>query len=175
MQYNHIKSFSILLFLSTAFLLNAQRVIPPTDSLHIIGQVKMPVHYSLSDLDHFPKTKLPDQLIYNQKGEIKDTLTKLEGVALKTILEKVEFQVEKPKELNEFYFVFIASDGYKVVFSWNEIYNTAVGDQCYVVTSSEGKALAQMEDRILFISSADIKTGRRHIKGLHRIEVKRVE
>ena len=151
------------------------RVVPTTDSLHITGQIKTPIHFSLSDLDHLPKTNLPDQLIYNQKGEIKDTLTQLQGVPLKTILEKAEFLVEKPKELNEFYFIFIASDGYKVVFSWNEIFNTVVGDQCFFITSLAGKTMSDIQDHILFISTGDMKAGRRVVRGLEKIKVKRVE
>ena len=165
----------LLFFLSLAFHILAQRVITPTDSLHLTGQVKKTIHYSLSDLDHFPKTNLPDQLIYNQKGEIKDTLTHLQGVPLKSILEKAEFAVDKLKQLNEFYFIFIASDDYKVVFSWNEIFNTAIGDQCYFITSLNGKTMTDIQDHILFISTGDKTTGRRVVRGLDRIEVKRVE
>jgi len=169
------KSLPLFIAFTLTIHLSAQRVIPPTDSIHIIGQVKTPNHFSVSDLDLLPKTKLPDQLIYNQKGEIKDTLTQLQGVPLKTVLEKAEFQVEKPKELNEFYFIFIASDGYKVVFSWNEIFNTIIGDQCYIISSLEGKTMSDIQDHILFISTGDLKTGRRVVRGLDRIKVKRVD
>jgi hypothetical protein len=173
---NYLKgSLPFFIALTLSLHLSGQRVIPPTDSLHVIGQVKMPIHYSISDLDQFPKSNLPDQLIYNQKGDIKDTLTQLFGVPLKSILEKAEFLVEKPKELNEFYFIFQALDGYKVVFSWNEIFNTTVGEQCYIITSAEGKTKTDIQDHILFISTGDLKTGRRIVRGLDRIEVKRVE
>ncbi|MFM7400213.1 MAG: molybdopterin-binding protein, partial [Bacteroidota bacterium] len=73
------------------------------------------------------------------------------------------------------YFVFVASDGYKVVFSWNEIYNTATGNQSFILTELKGSILANLEQRILFISTADEKTGRRYVKGLQRIEVRRAE
>lgn len=56
-------------------------------------------------------TALKDQIIYNQKGEIKDTLTGMTGVPLKTLLSSIHYDYTKPKELNEFYFLFIASDG----------------------------------------------------------------
>ena len=173
---NHHKITLPLFFAITlAINVSAQRIITPTDSLHIIGQVKSPLHYSITDFDHFPKTNLPDQVIYNQKGEIKDTLTNLQAVSLKSILEKTDFAVEKPKQLNEFYFVFIASDNYKVVFSWNEIFNTPVGDQCYFITSLDGETLSGIQDHILFISTGDKTTGRRVVRGLDRIEVKSVE
>jgi hypothetical protein len=43
----------------------------------------------------------------------------VKGVLLKDILIKVEIDAETPKVLSEYYFVCIASDNYKVVFSWN--------------------------------------------------------
>jgi hypothetical protein len=38
-----------------------------------------------------------------------------------------------------------------------------------------GKKLKDLEQRIMFISAADLKAGRRYIKGLEKIEVKRIE
>ena len=126
-------------------------------------------------LDSFPKQALKDQMIYNHNGEIKDTIKNTKGVLLKTVLSKIEFLYDKPKELNEFYFVFVASDGYKIVFSWNEIYNTPVGDNLFLITESDGKKLKDIAQRIIVTSMGDLKSGRRFIKGLARIEVKRIE
>lgn len=153
----------------------AQRTIPSTDSIRVTGNIKQLVTLTLADLDTFPTTTIPDQIIYNHNGEIKDTLTGLHGIPLKTLLAATEYIYDKPKELNEYYFVFIASDDYTVVFSWNEIYNTTAGDRFYIVTEKEGKRLREMEERIVFMSTADLKTGRRYIKGLDRIEVRRIE
>lgn len=153
----------------------AQRNIPPTESFQIFGQVKNPTTFQLADLDTFPKTVIKDQIIYNHKGEIKDTLTGMTGVSLKTLLTTIQYSYEKPRDLNEFYLVFIASDGYKVVLSWNEIYNTETGNYFFIVTAMEGKKLSALEQRIMFLSTADLKSGRRYIKGLSKIEVKRVE
>ncbi len=153
----------------------AQRNISPTESITISGKIKQEIRYSLSALDTFPKLKIEDQIIYNHKGEVKDTIRNIKGVLLKNILSPVEYLHEKPRDLNEFYFVFIASDGYKVVFSWNEIYNTEVGNNLYFITAMNGHPLPELEQRILFISTADLKSGRRYIKGLEKIEVRRVE
>lgn len=110
-----------ILILSLALLTScsviAQRTIPATDSLSIFGEVKNPTTFYLSDLDAFPKHIIIDQIIYNQNGEVKDTLTGMVGIPIKSLLTSIQFVYDKPKELNEFYFVFIASDGYKVVFS----------------------------------------------------------
>lgn len=151
----------------------AQRSITPSDTLYITGEVLNPRTYTLAALDAVPKKVIPDQIIYNHRGEIKDTLTGLVGFSLKDLLDSFRFRHIKHKELNELYFVFIATDGYKVVFSWNEIFNTTVGNQCFIITGMDGKSMNELPHRILFISAADHQTGRRYIKGLCRIEVRR--
>jgi len=39
----------------------------------------------------------------------------------------------------------------------------------------EGKIMKDIPDHILFISTGDLKTGRRVVRGLEKIKVKRVE
>lgn len=165
----------LIITLLTNYSLIAQRIIPPTDSLIVTGKITNPTTFTLADLDTFPRTVIKDQIIYNQKGEIKDTVTGMSGISLKSLLASIQYIYDKPKFLNEFYFVFIASDGYKVVFSWNEIYNTETGNNSFIVTEMGGKKLKELDQRILFISTADLKTGRRYIKGLEKIDVKQVE
>ena len=165
----------LLICILTNLSVYGQRKINSTDSFKIQGKIKSEQVFTLTQLDSFPKQVLKDQILYNHKGEIKDTVKNCKGVLLKTILEKTEFVYDKPKELNEFYFVFIASDGYKVVFSWNEIYNTEIGNNLFVITELQGKKLKDIEQRIILTSTSDLKTGRRYIKGLEKIEVKKIE
>lgn len=165
----------LALSLFTSFSVIGQRKITPTDSFKIQGKIKVEKSFTITELDSFPKQVLKDQILYNHKGEIKDTVKNCKGVLLKTILAKIEYLNEKPKELNEFYFVCVASDGYKVVFSWNEIYNTETGNNLFIITELDGKKLKDMDQRIILSATSDLKTGRRHIKGLERIEVKRIE
>ena len=81
---------------------------------------------------------------------------------------------EKPNELNSYYFTFLSSDNHKVVYSWNEIFNTLVGNSIYVVTETNGVPLKEMPQRILCISKSDSITGRRYIKCLKEIRVEQV-
>jgi hypothetical protein len=146
----------------------------PTDTLRISGQIKNELIFTLHDLDTFPTKTISDVIITNHLGETKKTAKQLKGFLLKKLLEKVDLQTSAPKELNEFYFIFIASDGYKVVFSWNEIFNTATGNSFYLITEQDGKKIKESDERILIVSATDFKTGRRYIKGLQKIIIKRV-
>lgn len=169
-----IKTLFIIVYLAS-YSIYAQRTITPSESLKIEGKITAEKTFSIAELDAFPKVAIKDQMLYNQKGDEKSAVRNMKGVLLKTVLADIKFDYEKPKELNEFYFVFVATDGYKVVFSWNEIYNTEMGNSFYIVTEMEGKNIKEMDQKILFIASADIKPGRRYIKALEKIQVKRLE
>jgi hypothetical protein len=109
--------------------------------------------------------------ITQARGEAKQ----LKGILLRDVLESIEIKSESPKQLSEFYFVCKATDGYKVVFSWNEIHNSKVGDAVFIITEKVGKPAEQLPESILLLSPQDFKTGRRHIKSLQLIEVKRAQ
>ena len=67
-----------------------------------------------------------------------------------------------------------ASDGYKVVFSWNEIFNSPIGDGVIVFFEKDGFPLADDEGRIALVSTKDLRTGPRHVKWLQSIEVRKI-
>ncbi len=127
----------------------------------------------MTDFDQFETRNIKDVVITNHNGEKKGTSEGLKGILMKDLLDKVQFKVESPKQLSEFFLTFEDSDGYKVVFSWNEIFNTATGDNLYLITEKEGKKITAMDERILIISTTDYKTGRRNVKGLQRVIVGR--
>ena len=113
-------------------------------------------------------------MITNHVGVTKNTLTQLKGVLVKDILSGIALQNENPKVLSEFYFIFVATDKYKVVFSWNEIFNSPTGDNFYIITGEGGKKLKEIDGRISMLCITDYKTGRRDLKNLDKIIVERV-
>ena len=130
---------------------------------------------NFDSLKSYPVNKIDNFVVTNHLGVIKSTLKNISAVSLLSILRNVTIKAEGPKVLSEFYFVFVGSDDYKVVYSWNEIFNNNLGKEIFIVTEHDGKMLNNAEDRILVISKSDVATGRRHVKSLHKIIVKRVE
>lgn len=153
----------------------AQRFVPPSDSIIIYGKIKNPTIFYLNTLDTFNTVTVKNQFIYNQNGEVKDSIKNMRGIPLKNLLNTIEYIYDKPKQLNEFFFVLTATDDYKVVISWNELYNTEIGNNFYILTEVNGEKLKNMMNRIIFLATADIKTGRRFIKGLKSIEIKALD
>lgn len=163
----------ILLLISTTLL--AQEAAKSTSAFTVSGQVKAPKTFTFDQLAKFPIHNLGDVVITNHKGDPKGTAKELSGVLLTEILRSMELVAESPKVLSEFYFTCIASDGYKVVFSWNELFNTTVGNSVYIVTSKDHQSMQKQDTNVLMISTQDVHTGRRYLKNLETVLVGRVK
>ena len=129
----------------------------------------------IEDLEVMNSKEIPDLVIYNHRGEIKDTLTSLRGIPLPDILASFEIPADKPRELNEHYIILSASDNYKVVYSWNEVFNHSAGEKIYVITSEGGKKLNELPYRIMCVSTSDKITGSRYVKGLSPIIIEKAD
>ncbi len=141
-----------------------------TTQFLITGKVKQEKVINLTDLNNFPSHELKNtNTSCSPKKEENTKLVK--AVLVKNILDSVRFDYNKPRQLGQFYFLFVASDGYKIVFSFNEIFNTEVGNQLYVVTELDGVKAEDLNASVLMLSTKDLKGGSRNVKGLSKIVV----
>jgi hypothetical protein len=170
-----MKNVIIVLLCLISALAFGQKEMKPTQSFVISGEVKAPVNVMVADLKKYKEVIIGDVPITNHMGEKKNDAKGLKGVLLKDVIQSAEINAESPKVLSEYYFVCKANDNYIVVFSWNELFNTATGDAAYVVTEKEGKPLTELKDAIQLICPRDYKTGRRSLYALASIEVKRAK
>jgi len=168
-----------ILFLGLTFIVfsaSAQKEnIPTTENFSIEGKVKKSLTVSLADLSSYKSYSIDSIVITNHLGERRSTLRNVKGILLKDVLNKVEIDSETPKVLSEYYFVCVASDNYKTVFSWNEIFNNDTGKSVYIITEQDGKPATALDNRIALVSPKDQMTGRRYVKGLQKIVVERVK
>jgi hypothetical protein len=169
-----MRNISIVILFFITRLTFAQTDIEPTDAFKITGKVKNEKTIALTDLKNYKSITLQN-INTSCTAKQKEVAKEVKAVLLKDILDSVAFQYESPRTLNEFYFKFVASDGYTIVYSFNEIYNTQTGNNMYIVTEKDGKAISAMENRILLLTTSDIKTGKRNIKGLANIIVCKAE
>jgi hypothetical protein len=164
--------FIILLFLSEIGF--SQKEIISTNQFTITGLVEKPKTVSFSDLEKEKVVDIGDFKITNHLGEFKKEYKNVKGVSLLTFLKDITITSSSPKLLSEYYFVLKASDGYSAVVSWNELFNTEIGNSFFLVIEADNKSQKEGTEKILLISIKDFKTGRRHIKGLQSIEVKKI-
>jgi len=174
-KLNFMRSILVLIFTFTSFSLIAQKPIPTTENFSIEGKVKNEITVSLADLSSYKAYSIDSIVITNHLGERRSTLKNVKGILLKDILVKVEIDAEAPKVLSEYYFVCIASDNYKAVFSWNEIFNNDLGKSIYILNGNDGKPASVLDNRIALVSPTDKMTGRRYVKGLQKIVIERVK
>jgi len=171
-----MRSILFLVLAFTVFSASAQKEnIPTTENFSIEGNVKKSLSLSLADLSSYKSYSIDSIIITNHLGERRSSLKKVKAVLLKDILDKVEIDAENHKVLSEYYFVCIASDNYKAVFSWNEIFNSDTGKSVYVITAQDGKPATGLDNRIALVSPKDQMTGRRYVKGLQKIVIERVK
>lgn len=164
----------LYLFLFTAQIVFAQKSIQPTDHVLISGLVEKPIEITYDEILKAPSSDLGTIKITNYAGETKKELQNVKGVLLLHFLKNEMIKSPHPKELSQYYLVFKASDGYSFVASWNEIFNTEIGNSFYFITEVNGTTMKDSNERILLMAIKDFQTGRRHIKGLVNIEIKRI-
>jgi hypothetical protein len=163
------------LFLFFGLIVSLQAFAQKSNTIEVSGDVLTPFVITMDQIQAMKSMELGDFEITNHAGEPRGTATRLKGFPIVDLLEDVKFNSPSPRQLSEFYLVFEANDGYKVVFSWNELFNNPLGKQVFLITSKDGEDLEEMEDGLLLISKTDIRTGRRHVKNLSKILIKRIQ
>jgi hypothetical protein len=146
----------------------------PTNELKVTGKVKKEKTFTLNDIRTRKILDLGD-LNTSCSTKKKEDSKGVKAILIKELLDSVRFQYASPRELNQFYFRFEASDGYTLVYSFNEIYNTETGNHLYIVTEKDGKTMEQMDNRILILTTSDLKSGNRNMRNLARIVVCKAE
>ncbi|QNR82750.1 molybdopterin-binding protein [Pedobacter riviphilus] len=160
--------FIAVLFLS--FVANAQE----SKQFIIEGKVKKPLTITLDNLSTYKSVNLDSMTIFNHLMQRKNSIKNIKGVLLKDILAKVEIDAVSPKTLSEYYLVFTATDNYKVVYSWNEIFNSPTGNQLMVLSNYDTDPVKTEKGNIAIITPSDFATGRRFVKGLSKISILQV-
>lgn len=146
-----------------------------TSTLTVEGAITNPYVIKFDELKNLKSISLDSLVILNHKMERKSSLKKIKGVLLRDVLAKAEFSVNSPKILSEFYIVCIADDGYKVVYSWNELFNSETGNQTLVLTEVNGVSVLNHKEGIILVTPTDKATGRRYVKNFSKIRIEKVK
>lgn len=145
-----------------------------TEALTVSGLVQNELKLTVGDLRGFPPKQVVEFPMAWQAGRNRGKTEVLKGVLLRDIIEKAAVVSRHHNDVKKMAIVAIASDDYKVVFSWNEVFNSPVGDGVLVFFEKDGRPLADDEGRIAMVSSRDTRTGGRHVKWLQAIEVRKI-
>lgn len=171
---NMTKKFTFIALLFISCFGFSQKTIESTNQFTISGLVDKPLTITYDDLEKERIITIGDFKVTNHLGEFKREYKNVKGVLLLDLLRKINITSTSPKLLSEYYLIFKATDGYSAVVSWNELFNTEIGASFFLVVEADNKSQKDSSEKILLISTKDFKTGRRHIKGLQSIEIRRI-
>jgi len=143
-----------------------------TDELAVTGDVKRTLSLSGDALREFPA---PAQTSYRSSREVAgqaQSTTEVRGVCLLAVLEQAVLAERDRFDWRRTAVIAIARDGYRAVFAWPELANTAGGLQVMVAYERDGAPLGAQEGPLAIHAPGDTRTGPRHVKWLQRIEVR---
>ena len=171
-----MKSFFVLLaFIVAVNLTEAQSTLIPTDFFIVRGEIKNSQTFTLVTIQQYPATDLHQVTTLNHLGQTMSVLNNVKGVLLKDLLKGIQLNLAKPNQVYAFYLECVATDGYKTVFTWNELMNSPDGEQIYIMTGKDGKPFTGLDDRICILQLKEPGKGHLNIKGLQQITIQSVK
>jgi cytochrome c551/c552 len=144
-----------------------------TEHLAVTGAVEHKLDLSVDDLRQLPAQDLREISVVSQSQTTAGQTETFKGVLLRTLLDKAAIVSPGRNDLKKLIVIARASDDYAVVFSWNELFNSELGNGVLVYVEKNGKPLAEDEGRIALISTKDTHLGARHVRWLNAIEVRK--
>ena len=159
----------LLLFVGVSVF--AQEPLKQTLSFSIGGKVKNVSVITMDSLNNYPLKVIGDIKVTDHTGQLKHEDDQLKGILLKDILNHTQLDTKSPKLFSRFYYTCVGNDGYAVVYSWNELFNTEVGNHVFIVMEKNGIKADKLPESIQMSSTMDFKTGRRYLHNLDKIVV----
>lgn len=145
-----------------------------TRSLSVRGRVEHTLALTPEALKDFPVQAPQEIPIIGRNGEKLRVLKGYSAARLTDVLDKSVLVTADHNDLKKTVIIATASDEYKAVFSWNELYNTPVGEGVLILYAKDGKPLGDDEGLIALVSTKDIHTGPRHVRWLQDISVQKI-
>ncbi len=140
-------------------------------ALRITGRVTRPLALGTKDLRGMDAEEVKDLLIICGSGTPKGRIRSCRGVLLENVIGRADVIKEEHNDTKKMLLIASSSDGFKVVFSWQEIFNTPIGGGVMILIEKDGESLDGEEGQLELISTEDYYTGSRYVKGLSTIEV----
>lgn len=139
--------------------------------LRVTGRVSSPCQFTRPQLLAMDRLNLDDLPLICGSGEPLGRTGRLSGVLLADILARVPVITSEHNDTKKMYVVASADDGYKTVFSWQEIFNSDNGAGIVALLERDGQALHPDYRAIDLISARDHLSGPRYVKRLHLLEI----
>jgi hypothetical protein len=122
---------------------------------------------SIAVMAAWPQTTLTQtQTVASSAGNTTDRAVVYTGTLLRDVLTKSGFASATDRSARTSFVEAVATDGYRAVFSWGELFNSPVGEQAMVISAQDGKALDVAAGPLALRSLSDLRPGPRHVRNL---------
>ena len=162
---------------SQSFPVFAQTPGPGVPALAVKGNVERELVWSIDELKRLPAQRVEDVRVVREQGATTGppaVARRYTGCLLRDILDRAKLVEKNRFDLRKSVVVVTASDGYRAVFSWAELYLSPIGDGVLIVYERDGAALSDSEGPLALVSLKDTRPGPRHVKWLRTVEVRTI-
>ncbi len=142
--------------------------------LGIAGHLPRPCSFSIRTLQALPRHELGPTDILCFTGRPVAQVQSYAGARLTDLLDAGGFSEQPRSELKRCIVVAHGEDGYQAIFSWSELYNSAIGEKVLVLYERNGEPLDAHLGAICLISARDSRLGPRHLRGLFEVAVRKL-
>jgi hypothetical protein len=142
-----------------------------THHLEVTGLVNNPLCMTVEELRKMDPAEINNLQMVCESGPHPGRPSSYRGVLLTAILNKADIILRDYDSPGWLYVTLTSREGHSVLFSYQELYNSLIGDQAVVIVERDGLPLREHEGEIAFISANDKLPGPRKIRYLQRIEV----
>lgn len=142
----------------------------PITAVAVTGIVENRLTLNVDALRAWPAAQIVTLRLPGKDSQVSE----IKGVRLRDILDKAKIVTKDHNTVKKLAIVAIAGDGYKAVFSWNELFNAELGDAVLVVFERDGAPLAAAEGPLALVSGKDVRGGPRHVKWLQSVDVRQI-
>jgi DMSO/TMAO reductase YedYZ molybdopterin-dependent catalytic subunit len=145
--------------------------------VQVTGAVARPMEFGVPELRQLAVQRVEDVRQVRMDGAPADgaQTRSYTGVRLRDVIAAAKPDEKERHDLRRSIVVLTAADGYRVVFSWAELFISPIGDGALVVFERDGAPLGPGEGPLALVSLRDTQPGPRHVKWLSKIELRRVD
>jgi DMSO/TMAO reductase YedYZ molybdopterin-dependent catalytic subunit len=171
-----MRQFAVAMVLATATFLQCAHAQPTTaPALTVKGSVERELAFTIEELKRFPVQRIEDVRIVRETGSSTGTpeiARRYTGCLLRDVLDRAKLVEKNRFDLRKSVVIVTASDGYRAIFSWAELYLSPIGEGAMIVYERDGAPLADNEGPLALVSLKDLRPGPRHVKWLKSIELR---
>ena len=170
-----VAGFAAAWLTAASVAVSAQPQGPGSTTLSVRGNVERQLTLSIDDLKQLPVQRIEDVRVVRPTGSastVPDVTRRYTGCLLRDVLERAKPIDKNRLDLRSSVVIVTASDGYRAIFSWAELYLSPIGDGALVVYERDGATLPLDEGPLALVSLKDTRPGPRHVKWLQSVELR---